>query len=204
VLGYTNVAALRQHIRTDERIHGIFTRAGDKPNVVPAQTEAEWYVRAGTLQRLDELAPRVEACLRAGADAAGCSMDLRWQDPAYADLITNGALVDCYRANAAALGRVVGDHRSNPQGVVGSTDMGNVSYLVPSIHPMIQVGPPDSAIHTPEFAEHARGPDADRAVLDGAKAMAMTMVDIWARPGLLTLVTDEFTRSVPVPTAGDR
>ena len=96
-----------------------------------------------------------------------------------------------FAANAAALGRLVGppdhDHK-----VVGSTDMGNVSYLVPSIHPMLQVAPPGVGIHTPEFARYAGGDEGDRAVIDGAKALAMTIVDLWADATLLAAARDEF------------
>jgi metal-dependent amidase/aminoacylase/carboxypeptidase family protein len=191
VLGYMNVAALRQHIRPEERIHGIFTHAGDKPNVVPEFSAAEWYVRAADLRRLTPLCDRVAACLRAGADATGCGIEIDWRDPAYTDLVPNQEMIALYRTNAAALGRNVLDHREVP-GVVGSTDMGNVSYLVPSIHPMIQVGPPTAIIHTPEFATYAASPDADRAVLDGAKAMAMTIADLWLDPDVLPRVRSEY------------
>lgn len=185
VLGYVNIAALRQHIRPEERVHGIFTKAGDKPNIVPAHTSAQWYVRAATMKRLRPLAARVLACLRAGADAAGCTMEAEWKDPPYADMLDNGPMLELYVANARRLGRTVRDPDELDVQVVGSTDMGNVSYLVPSIHPMIAVSPPHVGIHTPEFAEHTVGGEADRAVLDGAKAMAMTIADLWLVPGAL-------------------
>jgi amidohydrolase len=192
VLGYVNVAALRQHIRDDERIHGIFTKGGDKPNIVPATAQTHWYVRAGTVRRLDELAPRVLACLQAGADAAGCTMHVDWKEPTYADLVSNETMVGLYRENAAQMGRLVMDHRDVPAAVVGSTDMGNISYEVPSIHPMIRVAPPTATIHSPEFAGFTAGAEADEAVLDGAKAMAMTIADLWLRPGALDAATTEF------------
>jgi metal-dependent amidase/aminoacylase/carboxypeptidase family protein len=139
----------------------------------------------------------VLACLQAGADAAGCEMTHEWKDPAYADLVDNEPFIDLYRANAETLGRTVRDPRTDDARVVGSTDMGNVSYLVPSIHPMIAVSPPHVSIHTPEFAAFARGEAGDRAVLDGAKAMAMTVADLWLRPGALAAVQEAFTASRP-------
>ena len=178
VLGYVNIAALRQHIRDDERLHGVFTNGGDKPNIVPSRASTHWYVRAGDMTRLDSLRPRVETCLRAGADATGCTVELEWLDPAFANLVSNDPLVELYVANARRLGR-------DPQvptaatAVIGSTDMGNVSHAVASIHPMIAVSPPGVFIHTPEFAIHAGGPGGDQAVIDGAKAMAMTVADLW-------------------------
>lgn len=178
VLGYTNVAALRQHIRPDERIHGIFTHAGDKPNIVPAHAAAYWYVRSPDLQRLEPLKARVLACLESGATAAGCSMQHQWRDPPFYDMVDNSPLLDLYVRNAAEIGRVVQpedpEHR-----VVGSTDMGNVSYVVPAIHPMIKVAPEGVSIHTPDFEVHAASEAADRAVVDGALAMALTAVDCW-------------------------
>lgn len=191
VLGYNGVAALRQHIRTDERVHGIFLQSGDKPNIVPHRAQAEWYVRSPTLPKLEALKSRVCACLEGGAMAAGCELDLEWQEPMYADMIDNEALLASYAANSIELGRdpadPVGDDR-----VVGSTDMGNVSHLVPSIHPIVQVAPRGVAIHTPDFADFAVGAAADRGVIDGAKAMAATVADLWIDPDLLTVATAEF------------
>ena len=95
----------------------------------------------------------------------------------------------------SALGRTVRDPRQVP-GVVGSTDMGNVSYLVPSIHPIVQVSPPNVAIHTTEFARYARSESGDKAVLDGAKAMAMTVVDMWCDAALMDAVRADFTTAL--------
>ena len=178
VLGYNNIAALRQHIRPDERVHGVFTKAGDRPNIVPDHTEAHWYVRARDTGRLDELKVRVLSCLTAGALAAGCEMEHAWLDPAYDNMIDNDAMLDRYVEHAARFGR----HPITPTadlGVAGSTDMGNVSHAVPAIHPLVQAAPLGVAIHTPEFAVHAGGPMGDRAVIDGAKAMALTLLDLW-------------------------
>jgi metal-dependent amidase/aminoacylase/carboxypeptidase family protein len=184
VLGYMNVAALRQHIRPEERVHGVFTEGGDKPNIVPARAAMHWYVRAATLDALEPLKERVLAALAAGAAASGCSMEHTWLEPPYADLRGNRPLCDLYAANATSLGRHVVEPTAE-RCVVGSTDMGNVSYVVPSIHPMIAVAPEGVSIHTPEFALHAAGPEGDAAVLDGAKAMAMTIADLWLSPPAL-------------------
>ena len=184
VLGYNAVAALRQHIADDERIHGVFTDGGAKPNIVPATAEAEWYVRSTDTDALEELKKRVVACLQAGALAAGCELDISWADPAYANMNDSPALISSYLANLAVVGR---EPSADPRArVVGSTDMGNVSYATPSIHPMIKAAPDDVAIHTPEFAEYARGPQGDAAVIDGAKAMAMTVIDCWLDPSVLS------------------
>lgn len=195
VLGYMNVAALRQHIRPSERIHGIFTDAGDRPNIVPQYAAAEWYVRSPTLRLLQGLKERVLNCLEAGATASGCTMDHEWQDPAYADMIDNPVLVDLFAANAERTGRHLADP-SVAANVVGSTDMGNVSYVVPSIHPMLAVAPAGVSIHTPEFTAFARGEEGDQAVLDGARAMAMTVADLWLDPSRVEAAKASFTEAV--------
>ncbi|HEX8581373.1 MAG TPA: amidohydrolase, partial [Acidimicrobiales bacterium] len=99
VLGYNGVAALRQHIAPTDRIHGVFTEAGEKPNIVPDHTEAEWYVRSATLESLQPLKARVLACLEAGAAAAGCHLEVHPTCPEYSDLRTNPVMIDLYRAN---------------------------------------------------------------------------------------------------------
>lgn len=193
VLGYVNVAALRQHIRPEERVHGIFLEAGHAANIVPARTVAQWYVRSRDRAGLAALRARVEACLRAGADAAGCELAFDWYEPAYDELVGIEAFDDLYAANAARVGRTV--LRSGDEGVpavLGSTDMGNVSQVVPSIHPMIAVSPPDIAIHTEAFVGYAAGPEGDAAVLDGAKALACTVADLWLDPAALAAVQREF------------
>jgi amidohydrolase len=182
VLGYNAVAALRQHIEPVERVHGVFLEAGEKPNIVPDRTVAEWYVRSSTLATLQPLKERVLACLEAGAAAAGCEME--WEDtgPEYSDLRSNEPLLDLYRANSAEVGRPLEEPEGNRR-ITVSTDMGNVSYWVPSIHPILKTSPSDVSLHSAEFAAAAASPEGERAVLDGAKAMALTAVDLWLRPG---------------------
>jgi amidohydrolase len=194
VLGYVNVAALRQHIRPDERIHGIFTEAGEAPNVVPARAAANWYVRSPTVRGLHKLKARVLTCLQAGADAAGCTMEHQWLDPAYADMVDNDPMVELYRENLARTGRTLIDPASL-QAIVGSTDMGNISHIVPSIHPMIAVSPPNVAIHTSDFVRYAGASEGDQAVLDGARAMAATVADLWGRPGAMEAAAAAFAEA---------
>ena len=193
VLGYMNVAALRQHIRPDERVHGVFTDGGDKPNIVPASASMHWFIRAADMERLAELKPRVLAALTAGAEATGCSVEHEWIEPAYADLRRNRPFEDLYADNSERLGRTL----LEPDGdiaVVGSTDMGNVSQIVPSIHPMVAVAPRGIGIHTPGFADCAASAAGDLGVIDGAKAMAFTVVDLWssaaARDGVCAAFED--------------
>lgn len=181
VLGYNAVAALRQHMADTDRVHGVFLKAGAKPNIVPDHTVAQWYVRSATAASLQDLKARVLACLAAGAAAAGCTHEVRQPGPEYTDLRHNRPLGELYRANSARVGREVPEPGAGGRLMV-STDMGNVSYRVPTIHPIVKVSPPDVALHSAEFATWAASPDGDRGVLDAAKAMAMTAVDLWLRP----------------------
>ncbi len=193
VLGYMGVASLRQHILPTERVHGILTRAGEKPNIVPRHASSQWYVRSDTMESLEALTPRVVAALEAGAQACGCSSRVRFPGETYADLVANAQMSSVWVRHAASLGRTVGDPRTGGVRVVGSTDMGNVSHLVPTIHPMIASAPAGTAIHTEEFARHSRGPIADRAVVDGAKLLALCAVDFWTDPALRARTAEEFS-----------
>lgn len=204
VLGYMSVAALRQHILPTERVHGIFTNGGGVPNIVPQEAASRWFVRSPTAASLAPLKQRVLTALEAGAAASGCSCTHQWAPRPYTDLRTNGPLANSYVANAARIGRRVSDPRQLGKVVVGSTDMGNISYLVPSIHPMIKVAPDGVAIHTQEFARWAVSPDGDKAVLDGAKAMAMTAIDYWSDATLRQSVTAAFNRTDDDVHVGDR
>jgi amidohydrolase len=195
VLGYLNVAALRQHIRPTERVHGIISEGGDKPNIVPARARSDWMVRSPSIATLAPLKERVAACLEASAAATGCEVELAWKDITYADVLDNESLLERYATNAAALGRPVAQP-DDQRRVVGSTDMGNVSYLVPSIHPMIAAAPTGTAIHTTDFARSAGGAEGDRAVLDGAVLMASTVADLWLDDGLLAAVRSEFAATI--------
>ncbi len=197
VLGYMAVATLRQHIMPTERVHGIFLKSGEKPNIVPSEASTEWYVRSDNVTSLSALKPRVLAALESGAHACGCSVTHEWIGAAYADMVTNNTMGAMYAHNALRLGRTVTDPRIGGHRVVGSTDMGNVSHLVPSIHPMIASAPSGTSIHTKQFAQFARSPMADKAVLDGAKAMAMTAIDFWTSSERRSAVAAEFDTANP-------
>ena len=146
---------------------------------MPSHAAAEWYVRSGEMSSLETLKERVQRCLQGGADASGCEMHAEWMDPPYYDMLDNHPLLDLYVDNAMEIGRHPLPEEEGAM-VVGSTDMGNVSYAVPSIHPMIKVAPEGTAIHTPEFEVFAGREEGDRAVVDGALTMALTMVDCLA------------------------
>lgn len=166
------IGLLRQHIRTTDRVHGIITKGGDAFNIVPAHTSAKYMLRSQSLDELKELTPRVFHCFEAGAVATGSHLEISGGDRPYAQVLHHTALSMLYQRNAEALGRQFVDAP-----MAGSTDMGNVSLAMPAIHPMIGINSLPAANHQPEFAAHCVTPDADRALLDGAMAMAWTAID---------------------------
>ncbi len=177
MLAYQGVAALRQHITKNERIHGIITDGGQAPNVVPDRTAGRFYTRAVNAEALEPLKQRVEACFRAGAEATGCEVEILWGEADYRDIFYNAPLAEAFQENAEALGREFIPWEKLPDNIAGSTDLGNISYRVPSIHPMIACSPPHVTIHNAEFEKWAGSEQGDVAALDGAKALAMTAID---------------------------
>ncbi|MDR3528586.1 MAG: hypothetical protein P4L57_15050, partial [Rhizomicrobium sp.] len=185
-------AQLRQHIRNSERIHGIITDGGMAPNIVPERAACRFFIRAADVHDLVKLKQRVVACFEAGALATGCRLELHWTGADYLDLKTNYPLAENFEAHAKALGRDFFPMEDIPAGFAGSTDMGNVSHRVPSIHPMLAVAPADVIIHNPEFATWAASDLGDAAVIDGAKALALTALDLMADKHMLARVKSDF------------
>ena len=184
VIAYQSIAALRQHIRQTERLHGIITDGGQAANIVPMRAAGQWFVRAANARDLARLKKRVEGCFQAGAFATGATAEISWAAVDYLDMKTSWPIAGAYRRNAESLGRVFLEPGDLPSSSAGSTDMGNVSHRVPSIHPMIAVGPADVVIHHPDFAAHAVSAKGDQAAIDGAKALAMTAIDIFCDDAL--------------------
>lgn len=176
ITAYNAINALRQHIRGSARIHGIITDGGNASNIVPGHSAASFLVRAEDEEYLEELKGKVIACFEAGAQATGARLEFRWGEAQYAPMRTNRPLAEAYRRNLTALGRRLRERR--PRRATGSTDMGNVSAAVPAIHPSVAIAPLEVGAHSPAFAERAASEDGHRGLVDAAKAMAMTAVDV--------------------------
>jgi len=192
ILAFNAIAALRQHIRDSARIHGVITDGGHAPNVIPAHSAASFLVRAEDEDYLEELKEKVLACFRSGAQATGARLEYRWGDVQYAPMRSNGPLAEAYRQNLAEMGRLVED--SPVPRPLGSTDVGNVSIVVPTIHPSIAIAPREVSIHTPDFARIAASQEGHRGLLDAAKALAMTAVDVLVDADLRQRMQDEFLK----------
>ncbi|MFL6182561.1 MAG: M20 family metallopeptidase [Actinomycetes bacterium] len=173
------LALLRQQLPSDSRVHGIVTHGGDAPNVIPDRTEGHWYVRGTTLDQMHEVEARVRKCFEAGALATECALSISSEGQPYADFRNDTSVLTSYVANAEGLGRQFASvddpaRRMNR----ASTDMGNVSQVLPAIHPYIGIDSLPAVNHQPEFAAAAASAAADGAVLDAATALALTVVDV--------------------------
>ncbi len=182
----TAIGLLRQHIRSGDRVHGICTHGGDAANIVPAHTSARYMVRSDTLDELEELRVKVRRCFEAGALATGSKLEIRGGDKPYTEMLHDADMAALYRRNAEALGRKFPDANSAVGRFSASTDMGNVSKAIPSIHPMIGIDCLPAVNHQPEFTAHCVSAAADQAVWDGALGMAWTAIDMAADKALST------------------
>jgi amidohydrolase len=176
-IAQVSVGLLRQHISSSQRMHGIVTHGGDAANIVPGRTTGTWYVRAATLAELAVLSPRVRRCFEAGALATGCEVEVELAGPPYSEFLPDATLLAAYQREATAIGRTFPTLEPD-QELAGSTDMANVSLRVPTIHPMLAIDSDGAVNHQPEFTAACIRPSADRAVLDGATAMARTVIAV--------------------------
>jgi len=174
VVAQTAIALLRQQMEPTDRVHGIVTHGGDAANIIPARTTARFMVRSTKIEQLQPLRDRVMRCFEAGALATGSELSVAGGYSPYADVRHDPAMAAAYERNAVALGRSF----TTPNRPSGSTDMGNVSMAIPSIHPFIGIDSLPAVNHQPEFAAHCVTPAADKAVIDGAIAMAWTALDL--------------------------
>ena len=180
------IGLLRQQTRDGERVNGVITEGGLAANVIPDHSTGNWIVRSDSFENLTALKDRVLACFEAGAVGSGCELKIHPSCPDYADLVHDHDMVALYQANATALGRTFPGPGEGPL-VGAATDMGNVSHRVPSIHPMLGLDCLPAVNHQPEFAAACITQAADRAVLDGAIALAWTAADVANHPPQVTV-----------------
>jgi len=176
VQAYMNVSTLRQQILPTDRVHCIIDHGGEANNIIPAYTRSTWGIRSADGERLEKLIPRVHACFEAAAQATGCRVEINPIGHSYVNMINNPVMTDLFQANSTALGRPLPlEAELGLSG--GSSDMGNVSQVVPSIHPMLAIET-DAVNHQKEFAEDTITESGDKAIRDGALAMAFTIIDM--------------------------
>jgi metal-dependent amidase/aminoacylase/carboxypeptidase family protein len=189
LLSFAGINSLRQHIRSSARIHGIITDGGQAANIVPEHSAGIFLVRAMEDDYLEELKQKVLNCFVAASVATGAHLQYEW-DARYATMCNNMVLARLYIQNMKSLGRKV--TLADPEKAFGSTDMGNVSQLLPAIHPHVAIATRDVLMHSPEFAIAAASEEGIKGMLDAAKAMAMIAVDLLANAETLEKAKKEF------------
>ncbi|KAG5980118.1 hypothetical protein E4U55_004367 [Claviceps digitariae] len=190
VAAYNNVSMLRQQMRPDERVHGVFEVGGTVPNVIPDYTRMNWYVRAPTTEQAERLEARVHACIDAAALAAGCTNNYIYADT-YKHVISNRSLCAIYAEEMDHLGQDILLKPAEP--FLASTDMGNVSHEVPSFHGAFGIPTdPDTALHSIKFADAAGAPEALVCAVESAKGMAMMVLRVVVEEGVAARVRRDF------------
>ncbi|MBX6342054.1 MAG: amidohydrolase, partial [Thermomicrobiaceae bacterium] len=186
---FNGVSALRQHVRPDVRIHGVITHGGGAPNVIPPYAAARFRVRAARPADAWDAVRKVVRCAEAGALAAGARLEWREYVKPYLNMIPNRAIGEAFAANLRALGVTLseGEERDG----AGSTDFGNVSHKVPAVEAYLRICGPECGWHSKEVAAATVSPEGHRAIVVGAKGLAMTAIDLLTEPDLLARARDE-------------
>jgi amidohydrolase len=176
------IGLLRQQLVPGQMVHGIVTDGGQATNVIPARAEMEYTMRANDAASLRELEGRMADCFLAGAVATGCEYGVRETEPSYDELAPDQWLADTFRAEMVRLGRTPVAQDVEAAMPLGSTDMGNVTQVMPGIHPIVGIDADGASVHQPAFAAAAAGPSADKAVVEGAIMLARTVVSLAETP----------------------
>ncbi|OWA52314.1 Peptidase M20 domain-containing protein 2 [Hypsibius exemplaris] len=186
---YQNIALYRQQMKPDWRVHGVILNGGAKPNIIPDCTVSSYFIRARTISDLAVLKANILEIFHSAAEATGCTVKVTWEENPYTGMMHSSAMACLYRTFSAGEGVIFPDFTVS---VSGSTDMGNVSLEVPSIHPKFFAGQP-LMIHSRDFQRLAGSPEAQRYTLIAAKAMALTCVELFTNRQIRDQVLHEFT-----------
>ena len=192
VMAYNGISVFRQQLREGARLHGFLKEGGTAPNIIPERTSGEFLVRARDTAYMEELVQKVKNIFQAAALATGCSVKLSFEEEPYTDLRNNMVLAGLFEENLRRVG--VHSVEGAPWENAGSTDMGNVSHVVPALHPTLGIAPADVPGHSQQFLEASGSLRGYQAMVDAAKALAMTGADLLADPGLVEKARAEFRR----------
>ncbi|KAM5327460.1 xaa-Arg dipeptidase isoform 1-T2 [Glossophaga mutica] len=192
VLAYNNLSVLRQQMKPTWRAHGIIKNGGVKPNIIPCYSELIYYFRAPSMKELPVLTKKAEDCFRAAALATGCTVEIKGGAHDYYNVLPNKSLRKAYIENGEKLGiEFISEDDAVLNSSSGSTDFGNVSFVVPGIHPYFYIGS-DALNHTEQYTEAAGSQEAQFYTLRTAKALAMTALDVIFKPELLERIREDF------------
>ncbi len=192
ILFFNSIALLRQQLRGDVRIHGIITDGGKAANIIPDRAAACFYVRAKDLTELSSVRERVISCAKGAAQSTGCTVEIAEVGDLNAPMKINMAFADVYRRSLKHLG--LSEEYDAPEKSAGSSDIGNVSQIIPAIHPHVPLRPGIN-IHTREFAQATCSPDGHRALMEGVKALGLTALELFFDGGALAAVKKDFAEN---------
>lgn len=195
ILMFTGINALRQQTPEDTRIHGIITHGGDAVNVIPSMTEARIAVRALEVRVMNGLVERVKRCMEGAAQSTGCSCEAELAGPVYEGFVPNYTLAGIFQKAVESFGVTIND--TDETKYIGSSDIGNLSRVLPAIHPELSICGMDRLPHTPGFAEAARTEAAERIMGIAAKALALTGLEVLMNPDVLKKMQEEFKKHQP-------
>ena len=193
ILVFNAVGLLRQQLPQDVRIHGIITKGGDAPNIIPDYTEAKFFVRAVTVKRMMEVYHKMEQITEGAALQTGCKGLLEPTQQMVDNIVPTPSFDAVYRRCLESLGEEVSDEDSGP---LGSSDVGNVSQVIPVIQPMIRISDVPVAGHSVEKREACRSESGLRSIALGAKALALTALELLEDPLLLQRIREEHRAAV--------
>uniref|UniRef100_A0A8I5NB34 Peptidase M20 domain containing 2 n=1 Tax=Papio anubis TaxID=9555 RepID=A0A8I5NB34_PAPAN len=191
VLAYNNLSVFRQQMKPTWRVHGIIKNGGIKPNIIPSYSELIYYFRAPSMKELQVLTKKAEDCFRAAALASGCTVEIKSGAHDYYNVLPNKSLWKAYMENGRKLGIEFISEDTMLNGPSGSTDFGNVTFVVPGIHPYFHIGS-NALNHTEQYTEAAGSQEAQFYTLRTAKALAMTALDVIFKPELLERIREDF------------
>lgn len=183
------VNALRQHVKSDVRIHGVIVNGGSSPNIVPDYAVVKMYVRAIEMIYLEETVEKVKNCACGAALGTGTTVEISTYAMRYLNMVCNPTLSELFRRNWESLGLVVDEP---PERNYGSTDMGNVSQELPASHPYVAIAPKGTPGHSVALREAAKSKAGNEGLIYAAKGLAMTAVDLFTQPRQVEKMRQDF------------
>ena len=175
---FVNASTYRQQMVSSNRMHGVITNGGFKPNIIPSYTSSEWYLRALNEENLIEIEKDFMNFVNAAAMSTKCEVKIESPDYRYTEIDNNKTMYELYKENSLLVDRKMILQSEAARPGLGSTDMGNVSLAMPSIHPMLSIDSGDAVNHQPEYAAATLTPGGHKAIYDGAYAMGATIIDL--------------------------
>ena len=187
---FNTINAMRQQVKDGDRIHGIISKGGEAANIIPDYAAADFYVRSDTRKNLGELVERVKKCAKGAAMATGTQVDISNYEYTFEDLVTNEKLSEVYVNNLKKIGvEEIGEGKET-----GSTDMGDVSYCCPVIHPYFPISTEELIGHSIEFAAATQTEEAKKGMKEAVMAMVLTSIDVITDKKILDEIKDEFSQ----------